>query len=770
MTDDPWDDNRNGNVVSFRSRGGAPPGLPPIPGAPPPAPPDPPAPASGPEGGDGGLAVPFPRRRRSAADSLADLAPTLPSVPGSTGSTGTVVLRSEGTAPARRDGDDEEADGPGVAALGLAATLAIALAALRGTATVLTDWRQRRMERAEELAPLREARLKHWLAGEEAAAKHAVAMQGIGDKAAQKRGKAIPSSNEYGRKALGGGGGGRGSLTGGGGKGAGGTGPGRIGKSGSGASGTAPGSKKISPKTTTGSGLAGGKNTGSKSSGPGKNGSSGKNGGSGSGIKSPSGGKSPSSKKSSPALERARGRQDRAAARQGAAVQRRADRQTARLENRAKDARQDTKDRVRNARVDAKEARKAQVRQDRFEGKQKARKDRAEARRKKKETAAAADADRTTLGQSVAKSAERRLKKRRKNLSPPVLTTVKRKKSKKKGGKKKGSAPAGPKVDLTKKPKPGAAPKVDLTKKPKAASGSATGVAPKTDLTMKPKPGGTKGSGPSSKRARVKSKKKSRGSTAGTGPADRRKASRKERARRARERARARTGADSSAGTGWEFYTPPPREERRSAYDSMHNTDPQQLEVWTAEPVFPAGYQAPGRESLTTGARGLPAGTGSSSTTNTKEAPVGNSPAVKTGAVTTAMDDGMDPEHATEVTLDDVTEFLDEVVLLAFAAHDECLLLSAQAKELMYALDLLATRLAAKHNIIGRITSWAMSKLAESMEVLSRKAEEMSVKSLHAAETCETAKTEMEDAYRPLSQATADAGVRTPSARVHNEN
>ncbi|MBX7471260.1 hypothetical protein K1Y80_34950 [Streptomyces sp. MAG02] len=797
MADDPRDGNRN-NVVTFRSRGGAPPGLPPIPGAPPPAPPasppaEPPPPTSGPEADDGGAVVPAPRRRRSAADSLAGLTPTLPPTPSSTGPTGTVALRSEGTVPARRDDDSGEADGPGVAALGLAATLAIALAALRGTATAVADWRQRRQERAEELAPLREARLKHRLAGEEAAAKHAVAMQGIGDKAAQKRGKSIPSSQDFGRKALGGG---RGSLTGGGGKGAGGTGPGRSGKGGSG-SGLTPGGKKTSPKTSTGLGSVGGKGGskglgsgkpgGSKSAGSGKNGSSGKNGGSGSGIKSPSGGKSPSSKKSSPALERARGRQDRAAARQGAKIQRRADRQAARVENRAKDrdaardrrtrgadARQDTKDRVRNARADAKQARREQVRQDRFEAKQKARKDRAEARRKKKETAAAADPDRTTLGEAVAKSARRRLKKRRKNLAPPVLTTVKRKKSKKKGGKGAGSTPAGPKVDLTKKPKPGAAPKVDLTKKPKAAGGSATGTGPKVDLTKKPKPGsGPKASGPGRKkkvRVKPKSKKKTRGSTPpGTGPAARRKASRKERARRASERARAKSGTDGSAGSGWEFYTPPPREERRSAYDSMRDTDPQQQEgVWTAEQVFPPGYQASSREPLTTGARGLPAGT--SPTTTTKEAPVGSSPAVKAGSVTTAMDNGINPEHATEVTLDDVTEFLDEVVSEAFAAHDECLLLSAKATELMYALDDLAARLAAKHNIIGTLTAWAMRKLAESMEVLSRKAEEMSVKSLHAAETCEIAKTEMDDAYRPLTQATADAGLRTPSARVHNEN
>ncbi|CAM5374814.1 hypothetical protein SFUMM280S_00920 [Streptomyces fumanus] len=155
---------------------------------------------------------------------------------------------------------------PSVGLIGLAATLAIALAALRGTATALTEWRQRRQERAEELAPLREARLKHRLAGEEAAAKHALAMQSIGDKA-QQRGKSIPSSQDFGRKSLGGG---RGSLMGGGGKGggtggskgAGGTGPGRSGKGGSG-SGLTPGGKKTSPpKTSTGLGSVGGKGKG----------------------------------------------------------------------------------------------------------------------------------------------------------------------------------------------------------------------------------------------------------------------------------------------------------------------------------------------------------------------------------------------------------------------------------------------------------------------------------------------------------------------------
>ncbi|TLQ39001.1 hypothetical protein FEF34_40015 [Streptomyces marianii] len=352
--------------------------------------------------------------------------------------------------------------------------------------------------------------------------------------------------------------------------------------------------------------------------------------------------------------------------------------------------------------------------------------------------------------------------KRRKNLAPPVLTTTKRKK--KRGGKGKkgedGAKPEATKVDLTKKPKPdpgsGSMPKVDLTKKPKPDMG---GTGPKIDLTRNPK------SGPGRKKARVKSKKS--GSPAGTGPSARRKARRKERARRAGERAKAKatTTEDTTAGPGadWAFWEPPPRGERRNAYDSMRTTDPNEQVVWTAEPVFPAGYHAPAREPLTTGARSLPAG--STSTTITKEAPVGNAP-----AVTTPMAAGMSPEHVTEVTLDDVIDFLDEVVSEAFDTHDECVLLAAKAKDLMYALDELAAVLAGKHNIIGTLTALAMQKLAESMELLSRKAEEMQTESLNAAETCEVAKTSMDDAYRPLTQATADAGLRTPSARIHNEN
>ena len=85
-------------------------------------------------------------------------------------------------------------------------------------------------------------------------------------------------------------------------------------------------------------------------------------------------------------------------------------------------------------------------------------------------------------------------------------------------------------------------------------------------------------------------------------------------------------------------------------------------------------------------------------------------------------------------------------------------------------LDELAVDLAERHNIIGVLTSAAMARLAESMDLLARKAEEMRTESLTAAESVEVAHDEMHDAYKPVQQAAADAGLRMPSARIHNED
>src|SRR3954468_1503647 len=134
---------------------------------PPPPPPLPPPPATPPA-----MPAPSPDARtgrRSPLDALAalpdpGLTPPLLPVPGP----------QVGPVPAtfRNQPDDRHPGTPGIGALSMAATLAVAIACLRGTHTVLsTGWETRQARRAET-APLREARLKHQ-----------AAMQGILDKA-----------------------------------------------------------------------------------------------------------------------------------------------------------------------------------------------------------------------------------------------------------------------------------------------------------------------------------------------------------------------------------------------------------------------------------------------------------------------------------------------------------------------------------------------------------------------------------------------------------
>ncbi|MBT2369962.1 ATP/GTP-binding protein [Streptomyces sp. ISL-10] len=143
-----------------------------------------------------------------------------------------------------------------------------------------------------------------------------------------------------------------------------------------------------------GSGGSGKSGTGKGSSG----GSGGKNGsgssGSGKGSKG-DGGRTQNSPAVSPRAERARGRQERAAARQAARHQRRSANQAANLADRSKDRDQDRANRqaAREERREAKTERKAE-------------------RKAKREAAKAAD-DRTTLGEAVAEEAQRRWDKRR---------------------------------------------------------------------------------------------------------------------------------------------------------------------------------------------------------------------------------------------------------------------------------------------------------------------------------------------------------------------
>ncbi|MEU5499507.1 ATP/GTP-binding protein [Streptomyces griseofuscus] len=293
----------------------------------------------------------------------------------------------------------------------------------RSLADRLGDWLELRIEMARERhaseAPFREAEIARKAALLEArtaqetammeqnAKLHTAQMKAKADKAAA-RGKADAArssssgmgADKGGRSKAGGGGGSRGGGGSSGGPGRGGTGGGRG--SGMNGSGTGRGSGGGNSPKGTGKGSdrsaggRGGASKGNESSGGPKgrqNGSG--NSGSGKGGSKGDGGRTQNSPASSPRAERARGRQERAAARQAARQQRRSADQAASLADRSKDRDQERADRQaqREQRRAAKAERKA-------------------ARKAKRDAAKAAD-DRTTLGEAVAESAQRRWDKRR---------------------------------------------------------------------------------------------------------------------------------------------------------------------------------------------------------------------------------------------------------------------------------------------------------------------------------------------------------------------
>ncbi|MFF9483003.1 hypothetical protein [Streptomyces sp. NPDC014733] len=363
---------------------------------------------------------------------------------------------------ARDEGDEEAEGGRGRDGLGgmMVASIGIAVAALRG----MTQWVDDRRQRFQEQAPVRLAAAKAKAGRIKDRAEHESALAAIGHDAAKARAKRVQSPTEFGRDATKNKGGGKGGSKGTFGE-SGGTGGGRGGKSGTGGKND-PGAK--------------GKGGGKGSTGPDGSGGKGKDG-SGPGSKSPKSGKSPSSSASSPSLERARGRQERAADKRRAKDQRASDRAAAKLEDWGKgrdrkhgseDDRQAVKDRIRNGRLEARADRRDAAREARRQERAAAKEDR-KARRKARK---AEEEDRTTLGKSLTEEAERRLTERRGDLDPPVLSRH-RKDTPAEGGSKKKRAPKG-----------------SSTAPPKATSPGSEG----------PETGGPTGSGPGSRSRRTR--------------------------------------------------------------------------------------------------------------------------------------------------------------------------------------------------------------------------------------------------------------------------
>ncbi|MFI8792678.1 hypothetical protein [Streptomyces sp. NPDC055105] len=760
------DQNTGGNVINFGRRTGltgftltpTPPssdnsGLGPV---------IPPQPATAPTNGTGA------RTRRSPLDALAALpSPTLTAPP--------VVAtpHPDGGLPDTFRGPNSGAPvGPRMGALSMAATLAVAVAALRGSCIVLEDWRQRRMAKAAETKPMREARAKHKLAmaearfgSTEAAAKHANSMQGIGNKSAEKRAKKVPSSQTFGRKTLGGGS--TGGSAGGGGKGA-------------------SGGSKKSARTGSGSGSGSSSSSGGRSSnskGKGLFGSGA--GGRGTGNTANKGGGA--SPKKSPTLTNKKPKSPHRGS-QGAGAGLKKNHNGKTTGTGGANGRGGSSKNTPNPKL-------------------------------KKQQPGNKGSGRTTLGQAAArqlgKTTQRRLKQRRKNLNKPALWNSP-------AAKKNGQGPKSPK---TTQPGPGATPKQKTnlrkptgTKQRRAgrttlagAMGRSAYQAARTRLKKRRHSGTTPPVWGAARKPRTKTPpttntKKQMPKNRRSGAAWAKQQARQAGSwtRRGWQRARTRAqkaathgggfpgSAGSSAGAGsaqQTTYGPTsggPGPGRKSPFQNASNTGPA---TWTVtrddQPAPTPNGPAAG---ITAGVNALPAApephTARPGTTRPQEAhpmppvPVpaqdprlqkARNQAARRGAAVAAQAGQMDAQHATEINLDDSLDEYGDFKDDGFKTHAQCSLLSGRARKLRDTLGAFAEDLAVNHNLIGPLFAGAMASLAESMELVARMADEMEISSLEAAEMAETADNELNDAYRPYNVATADAGLTTPSAPIHNK-
>lgn len=688
--------------------------------------------------------------------------------------------------------------GPRLGALSLAACLAVAVAALRGSHTVLSTWWENRQARQAETAELREARFKQQLAGEEQTAKHHAAMQQIGDKAAQQRAKnnaKVPSSAEFGRKTLGGRGGSSGSS---------GKGPG-SGKGSSGSSGGSGGSGRKNSPNGSGSHRSGlgsllnPKNSnaktrknqpGDKGSGHGghggkslKNGGSGGSSGSHPGPKT----KTPKSPKAphrasqgatnlkktkhhgsnSPASGGGSGNGGSGGGKGGnslpGALKKTAQKKAARrLKQRRKNlptpavwnggkTKPGNKPNQPNSPTNPGQgAGGGGVNNTTKPGPG-----------TKPSSTKNANSGRTTLAAAVRKAAYRaarkRLKKRRRSgVTPPIWTTTRRRKPSPSGPAGGGQASGG---------------QITAGQQGQTAGGGAQ--QPSTGR------GGKAGGRWSRVRAYARQKAAGGGCFGGTTPPG--------------HPAGTPNGAPNGAPgagthTGAQAGGAPSGGTRRSPFGNAAHATTTTTYTVTSQRVPGSQAKTWNPSAITTGQPALPA-TGPAALdaaptphtqrpgTTRPRTPIPMPPAPRTirtketRTMTAHLTGGghhMDAQHATEITLDDSLDALDGFTQDAFKTHDECSRLSKRARNLRLACERLAEELATKHNLIGRLFTAALHRVMESMDLVDRMAQEMEMSSLEAAEMAESANNELNDAYRPISKATADAGLTTPSAPIHN--
>ncbi|MFE1927558.1 hypothetical protein ACFW91_34010 [Streptomyces asoensis] len=127
-------------------------------------------------------------------------------------------------------------------------------------------------------------------------------------------------------------------------------------------------------------------------------------------------------------------------------------------------------------------------------------------------------------------------------------------------------------------------------------------------------------------------------------------------------------------------------------------------------------------------------------------------------------------QHATEITLDVALRALTLLTSSGMRTYDDCDGLAKHSRQLLGELETMAQDLRITHNVSGRRTHAGLAQLIEQVGELIRQADRMAKACLEASELAEAEETQMARHYRPTQDATLDAGLMTPSARIHNEN
>ncbi|MCZ0983763.1 hypothetical protein O1L60_44160 [Streptomyces diastatochromogenes] len=367
---------------------------------------------------------------------------------------------------------------------------------------------------------------------------------------------------------------------------------------------------------------------------------------------------------------------------------------------------------------------------------------------------------RVTLPAAIAAESERRLNKRRKHLTP-VLTTVPKGKNK-----RKKPAPAGtarPKVDLTKKPKPGtttatgtATPKVSLTKKPKPATTTGAGTAPKVNLrkkvrlTKKPrKPGPGPAAGPT-------------GSTGTTGPTPTGPAS------KGRAASAVRSAAGGS-GRARRSGKPDPGPASSTSSATTAGPDPASAPAGGFGPPPGWGY-AEGTTITIEQAGGQVWEARQREARRRAGVPVGAIPAARKGGTVVTVPvptKAPNTQYAdSDLTIYDVIESDADMAEEIMAGVDEARAAAEGCEKMMTRLEALHEKIV-DLKVPGVLEGWVLI-LAEKAVSVKAKAEALAEKLPAASEAIASAGENAERRHKPLADAVRDAGHAAPAERDYH--